>query len=94
MSAQWIENTPVPMSWDARIERETHKLEKRLCRQVGQAIIGYLLPPVAEDLQGCVIFFLSHRLSISPFGTVRAAYHLCTQCSGGGFNSEVHHPMR
>ena len=24
-----------------KIQRETHKLEKRLCRQVGQAIVDY-----------------------------------------------------
>ena len=27
MSAVWIDNDPVPLSRDAKIERETHKLE-------------------------------------------------------------------
>ncbi|MDB5858526.1 MAG: hypothetical protein JWQ76_2215, partial [Ramlibacter sp.] len=34
MSAVWIENDPIPLSADRRIERENHKLEKRLCRLV------------------------------------------------------------
>ena len=45
MSAVWTENEavtpPQEVRIDAKIERETHKLEKRLCRQVGQAIIDY-----------------------------------------------------
>ena len=36
MSAVWIDNDPVPLSRDAKIERETHKLEKRLCRLMGR----------------------------------------------------------
>ena len=39
MSAQWIDNEVVPLQKELKIERETHKLEKRLCRQVGQAIM-------------------------------------------------------
>ena len=43
----WAEataDTPPPagsIGNSLRIERETHKLEKRLCRLVGQAIIDY-----------------------------------------------------
>ena len=29
------------MTTEIKIERETHKLEKRLCRQVGQAIMDF-----------------------------------------------------
>ena len=41
MSAVWIENEPVSREQGLRIERETHKLEKRLCRLTGQAIGDY-----------------------------------------------------
>ncbi|MFZ9440436.1 MAG: tRNA 2-thiocytidine(32) synthetase TtcA, partial [Hylemonella sp.] len=43
MSAQWLD-TQADVSHEKalKIERETHKLEKRLCRQVGQAIIDGL----------------------------------------------------
>ena len=39
MSAVWIDNDTAPagapLSRDLKIERETHKLEKRLCRLMG-----------------------------------------------------------
>ena len=54
MNAAWIENEVAPVAEAtppdvAKTERdaeqraayETHKLEKRLCRQVGQAIIDF-----------------------------------------------------
>ena len=41
MSAVWVEDEIAPASRDVRIERENHKLEKRLCRQVGQAIMDF-----------------------------------------------------
>ena len=43
MSAVWVEDEVPVVSADKqmKIERETHKLEKRLCRQVGQAIMDF-----------------------------------------------------
>ena len=41
MSAVWIANEPAPLSTERKIEREAHKLEKRLCRLVGQAVVDY-----------------------------------------------------
>ncbi len=37
-----------------RIERESHKLEKRLCRQVGQAIIDYNMIEEGDKVMVCV----------------------------------------
>ena len=37
-----------------RIERETHKLEKRLCRLVGQAIIDYNMIGEGDKVMVCV----------------------------------------
>ena len=37
-----------------RIEREIHKLEKRLCRQVGQAIIDYNMIEAGDRVMVCV----------------------------------------
>ena len=36
------------------IERETHKLEKRLCRQVGQAIVDYNMIEEGDKVMVCV----------------------------------------
>ena len=39
MTTPWIEDeVQAAPRTDFRIERETHKLEKRLCRQMGQAL--------------------------------------------------------
>ncbi|MCF8211907.1 MAG: tRNA 2-thiocytidine(32) synthetase TtcA [Rhodoferax sp.] len=37
-----------------KIERETHKLEKRLCRQVGQAIIDYRMIEEGDRVMVCL----------------------------------------
>ncbi len=37
-----------------KIERETHKLEKRLCRQVGQAIIDFNMIEAGDRVMVCV----------------------------------------
>ena len=37
-----------------KIERETHKLEKRLCRQVGQAIIDFNMIEEGDRVMVCI----------------------------------------
>ena len=37
-----------------KIERETHKLEKRLCRQVGQAIMDFGMIEEGDRVMVCV----------------------------------------
>ncbi len=58
MSAQWIDDEPVALeqgiSRDVKIERETHKLEKRLCRQVGQAIVQYNMIEEGDRVMVCL----------------------------------------
>src|SRR6478672_6981869 len=54
MSAVWIDNDPVPLSRDAKIERETHKLEKRLCRLMGQAIADYNMIEEGDKVMVCL----------------------------------------
>jgi tRNA 2-thiocytidine biosynthesis protein TtcA len=68
MSAVWIESdstpataTATPFAPDAaqavlpaKIERETHKLEKRLCRQVGQAIMDFNMIEAGDRVMVCV----------------------------------------
>jgi tRNA 2-thiocytidine biosynthesis protein TtcA len=54
MSAQWIDNEPASAAKELKIERETHKLEKRLCRQVGQAIIDYNMIEEGDRVMVCL----------------------------------------
>jgi tRNA 2-thiocytidine biosynthesis protein TtcA len=62
MSAVWIEDeratetrqTDAPAAKLRKIERETHKLEKRLCRQVGQAIIDFNMIEEGDRVMVCV----------------------------------------
>ncbi|HEY0825039.1 MAG TPA: tRNA 2-thiocytidine(32) synthetase TtcA [Ramlibacter sp.] len=54
MSAVWIENDPSPSEPDRRIERENHKLEKRLCRLVGQAIGDYNMVQEGDKVMVCL----------------------------------------
>jgi tRNA 2-thiocytidine biosynthesis protein TtcA len=44
--------TPAPL--EAKIAREIHKLEKRLCRQVGQAIIDFNMIEEGDRVMVCV----------------------------------------
>ena len=54
MSAVWIEQENSPATADRRIERENHKLEKRLCRLVGQAIGDYNMVEEGDKVMVCV----------------------------------------
>ena len=54
MSAVWIDNEPVSLAKELKIERETHKLEKRLCRQVGQAIVDYNMIEEGDRVMVCL----------------------------------------
>jgi tRNA 2-thiocytidine biosynthesis protein TtcA len=54
MSAVWIANEPAPLSRERKIERESHKLEKRLCRQVGQAIADYNMIEAGDKVMVCL----------------------------------------
>jgi tRNA 2-thiocytidine biosynthesis protein TtcA len=54
MSAQWIDDEVVPLPNRLKIERETHKLEKRLCRQVGHAIMEYNMIEEGDKVMVCV----------------------------------------
>ncbi|HOZ64142.1 MAG TPA: tRNA 2-thiocytidine(32) synthetase TtcA [Burkholderiaceae bacterium] len=58
MSAVWVEPDNLVAQPDAKvdfkIERETHKLEKRLCRQVGQAIVDFNMIEEGDRVMVCV----------------------------------------
>lgn len=57
MSAAWTvdEVAPVANTPNAfKIERETHKLEKRLCRHVGQAIMDYNMIEEGDRVMVCM----------------------------------------
>lgn len=57
MSAAWTTEgaaSPTSPSSDFKIERENHKLEKRLCRQVGQAISDYNMIEAGDRVMVCL----------------------------------------
>jgi len=68
MNAPWIDDeqaalqaagspdngSATPVQKALKIERETHKLEKRLCRQVGQAIVDYNLIEAGDRIMVCM----------------------------------------
>jgi tRNA 2-thiocytidine biosynthesis protein TtcA len=54
MSAVWIAPEPAPLPPERKIERETHKLEKRLCRLAGQAIGDYRMIEPGDKVMVCL----------------------------------------
>jgi tRNA 2-thiocytidine biosynthesis protein TtcA len=58
MNAVWIDEAPVAgaatTTNSLKIERETHKLEKRLCREVGRAIVDYNMIEEGDKVMVCV----------------------------------------
>ena len=56
METTWLEPEAAATRADARvkIERENHKLEKRLCRLVGQAIVDYNMIEQGDKVMVCV----------------------------------------
>ena len=61
MNAVWTDNevivgeaAPSAHDKEMKIERETHKLEKRLCRQMGQAIIDYNMIEEGDRVMVCM----------------------------------------
>ena len=54
MSAVWIGDEVAPPGRDLKIERETHKLEKRLCREVGRAIVDYNMIGEGDRVMVCL----------------------------------------
>ncbi len=54
MSAIWTAEDTAPVAHDFKIERETHKLEKRLCRQVGQAIVDFNMIEEGDKVMVCM----------------------------------------
>jgi tRNA 2-thiocytidine biosynthesis protein TtcA len=62
MSDLWVENEISPPLTDTKVERdakqraayEAHKLEKRLCRQVGQAIMDFNMIEEGDRVMVCV----------------------------------------
>lgn len=55
MSVIWNEQEEVvSVDKTLKIERETHKLEKRLCREVGRAIVDYNMIEEGDKVMVCV----------------------------------------
>ena len=56
MSAVWVEEEAPVVGHDKqlKIERQTHKLEKRLCRQVGQAIMDFNMIEEGDRVMVCM----------------------------------------
>jgi len=54
MNAVWIDKEPLPLEKERKIEREAHKLEKRLCRLVGQAIGDYNMVEGGDKVMVCL----------------------------------------
>ena len=50
----WVESEAPDAAKTAKIEREAHKLEKRLCRQMGQAISDYNMIEAGDRIMVCM----------------------------------------
>lgn len=50
----WVEAEATDAAKTAKIEREAHKLEKRLCRQMGQAISDYNMIEAGDRIMVCM----------------------------------------
>ncbi|MEY3992813.1 MAG: tRNA 2-thiocytidine biosynthesis protein TtcA, partial [Pseudomonadota bacterium] len=50
----WVESEAPDAVKTAKIEREAHKLEKRLCRQMGQAISDYNMIEAGDRIMVCM----------------------------------------
>ena len=50
----WVDAEAADAAKAAKIERETHKLEKRLCRQMGQAISDFNLIEAGDRIMVCM----------------------------------------
>ncbi len=53
-SLAWADAPPAAPTNSLKIERETHKLEKRLCRQVGQAIVDFNMIEAGDRVMVCL----------------------------------------
>ena len=53
-SIAWADTPPAAPTNSLKIERETHKLEKRLCRQVGQAIMDFNMIEAGDRVMVCL----------------------------------------
>lgn len=55
MSAAWIDGAaPASAKTALKIEHETHKLEKRLCREVGRAIVDFNMIEEGDKVMVCM----------------------------------------
>ncbi|MES2999168.1 MAG: tRNA 2-thiocytidine(32) synthetase TtcA [Pseudomonadota bacterium] len=54
MNAVWIDPEVPALDRERKIERETHKLEKRLCRLAGQAIVDFNMIEEGDKVMVCL----------------------------------------
>ena len=54
VNAVWMEDDASPAQSRLQIEREDHKLEKRLCREVGRAIVDFNMVEEGDKVMVCV----------------------------------------